>query len=191
MDGSVFFAGWNGIARTFVVGVMAYVALVAMLRISGNRTLSKMNAFDFVVTVALGSTLASILLSRNVPLADGVLALLLLIALQYLVTWLSVRSPAFSRAIKAEPVLLVYKGEMLPGQMRRARVVEHEVLGAIRGQGMASVSQVQALLLETDGSFNVVKRSDQPPTALANVPRPDLDEVREGQPPPTNGSRAA
>lgn len=65
------FQGWAGLLRTLAVGVLAYSALVVVLRVSGKRTLSKMNAFDFVVTVALGSTLASTLLSKGVALAEG------------------------------------------------------------------------------------------------------------------------
>ncbi|MCA9113241.1 MAG: hypothetical protein KDA52_25030, partial [Planctomycetaceae bacterium] len=63
------FSGWDSLVRTLVVGVLAYVALVILLRISGKRTLSKLNAFDLVVTVALGSTLATVLLNRNIALA--------------------------------------------------------------------------------------------------------------------------
>ncbi len=77
----MFFQNWSGLLRTVVVGVLAYVALVALLRVSGKRTLSKMNAFDFVVMVALGSTLATILLSKNVALAEGVVAFAVLISL--------------------------------------------------------------------------------------------------------------
>ncbi|HBM44306.1 MAG TPA: DUF421 domain-containing protein, partial [Halomonas sp.] len=58
----VFFSGWESLARTLVVGLLAYTVLIVFLRISGNRTLSKMNAFDLIVTVALGSTLATVLL---------------------------------------------------------------------------------------------------------------------------------
>lgn len=68
------FGGWEPLLRIMIVGVLAYVALVVFLRVSGKRTLSKMNAFDFVVTVALGSTLATVLLSRNIALSDGALA---------------------------------------------------------------------------------------------------------------------
>ena len=53
----------SGMFRVVIVGTLPYVALVALLCTSGNRTLSTMNAFDFVVTVALGSTLATILLT--------------------------------------------------------------------------------------------------------------------------------
>ena len=75
------FQGWSGIGRTALISVTAYAALVLFLRISGKRTLSKLNAFDLVVTVALGSTLATILLSQDVALAEGLTALGMLIGL--------------------------------------------------------------------------------------------------------------
>ena len=53
------FQDWGGIVRTVVVGSLAYVTLVLFLRVSGKRTLAKLNAFDLVVTVALGSTLGN------------------------------------------------------------------------------------------------------------------------------------
>ncbi|MDP9398666.1 MAG: hypothetical protein M3P96_13010 [Actinomycetota bacterium] len=55
--------GWHGPVRVLVVGGLAYLALVALLRISGKRTLAKLNAFDLILTVALGSTLATVLLT--------------------------------------------------------------------------------------------------------------------------------
>jgi len=80
------FDDFEGVLRTLLVGVVAYVALVVVLRSSGKRTLSKMNAFDLVVTVALGSTLATVLLSRDTPLAEGVVAILVLAGMQRLIT---------------------------------------------------------------------------------------------------------
>ncbi|WP_238388177.1 hypothetical protein [Hymenobacter sediminis] len=66
-----FFSSWTSIARTLIVGVAAYAGLIILLRASGKRTLTKMNAFDLVVTVALGSTLATVLLTKSVALAAG------------------------------------------------------------------------------------------------------------------------
>lgn len=77
----MFFDNWLGLVRILVVGTLAYLALVMLLRVPGKRTLSKMNAFDFVVTVALGSTLATVLLSETVALVEGVTAFMLLIGL--------------------------------------------------------------------------------------------------------------
>lgn len=164
------FQDWSGLARTVVVGILAYVALVVLLRVSGKRTLSKMNAFDLVVTVALGSTLASIILSEDVALAEGVVALALLIGLQFAITWLSVRSPTVGQLVKSEPSLLLHQGTLLHGQMRQARVVEAEIRQAVRSAGMASLDEVEAVVLETDGTFAIVKRADgASPSALAGL----------------------
>ena len=109
----MFLHSWLDLWRTLSVGVLAYLALIILLRISGKRTLSKLNAFDLVVTVALGSTLATILLSKDVALAEGVLAFAVLIALQFSITWLSVRSKTISRLVKAEPNPALLPGALL------------------------------------------------------------------------------
>jgi len=153
----MFFNGWDSLFRTLVVGALAYVTLVVFLRISGRRTLSKMNAFDLIVTVALGSTLATVLLSKDVALADGALAFALLIGLQFAVTWSSVRARWVRQLVTGEPVMLLYRGEMLPAALRRARVTENEVRAAVRSAGLASLSGIEAVVLETDGSFSVVR----------------------------------
>ena len=163
----MFFDSWSGLLRVVIAGSLAYVALVLLLRIAGNRTLSKMNAFDFVVTVALGSTLATILLSSDVALAEGVVAFATLIGLQWLITSASVRWGAVSRLVKSEPVLLAYQGRLLDGQMRRARVVRAEVEAAVREQGSQALDEV-AVVLETDGTFSVIPISE--PVAAADVP---------------------
>ena len=71
------FFGWLGLLRVLVVGSCAYLALIVLLRISGKRTLAKLNASDFVITVAIGSTLATVLLSSTVALAASTTARIL------------------------------------------------------------------------------------------------------------------
>lgn len=154
-DGT-FFGGSSGLLRVAVVGGLAYAALVALLRLTGKRTLSKLNAFDLVVTVALGSTLATILLSKDVPLADGVLAFAVLILLQYAVTWTSLKSKRFERWIKAEPSLLFHDGAFLEDAMRRERITRDEVLAAMRQAGHGDPGGVRSVVLETDSSLSVI-----------------------------------
>jgi uncharacterized membrane protein YcaP (DUF421 family) len=168
----MFFDGWQGIGRVFLVGALAYLALIVLLRVSGKRTLTKMNAFDLVVTVALGSLLATVALSKDVALAEGIAAFVLLIALQFAVTWLSVRSKQVRWLVKSEPTLLFYRGQMLPDALRSQRVTEEEVRAAIRGEGQGALAEVEAVILETDGSFSVLPRAAQPLTAaLTDVQR--------------------
>jgi uncharacterized membrane protein YcaP (DUF421 family) len=170
------FNSWTAVLRTVVTGVLAYAALVFLLRVSGKRTLSKMNAFDLIVTVALGSTLATIVLSQDVALVQGIAAFVVLIVLQLAVTWLSVRWPAVRKVVKAEPTLLFYRGQFLPGVMQRQRVLEAEVWAAVRESGIASLDAVHAVVLETDGTFSVV----EPPGDGAEGALANLDGIPEG-----------
>ena len=59
MWGTLFADGWQPIFRVLVIGTLSYIAVVALLRYFGKRALTKMNAFDIVVTVAVGSAFAS------------------------------------------------------------------------------------------------------------------------------------
>jgi uncharacterized membrane protein YcaP (DUF421 family) len=157
----MFFDGWDELGRVLVMAVTGYSVIVAMLRLTGKRTLSKMNAFDFIVTVALGSVLASTLVNASVTLAEGLTAIASLCLLQYAVTWLSLRSERFQGLVKARPALLLSRGRMLGDAMRRERVTEEEILAALRAHGMAAPEDAAAVILETDGSLAALpKRAD-------------------------------
>lgn len=167
----MFYDNLMGLVRVAAMAVLAYSGLIVLLRIAGKRALAKLNAFDLVVTVALGSTLATILLSRDVALAEGVLALAMLAALQWVVSRSSIASHAFARLIRSQPRLLLEHGKMRKDVLRKERVTVSEVLAAVRSSGMASVENVAAVVLESDGSLSVIAGSDGEPTALADVAR--------------------
>ncbi len=163
------FDGWSPVIRTLVLGTLAYVALVILLRASGKRTLSKMNAFDFVITVAFGSTLASIMTSSNVSLVQGVLGLALLIVLQFFSTFMSVRFDWYKQFIKAQPTLLFFRGEYLVDAMKRQRITREEILAAMRQHGITKPSQVDAVVIETEGSLSVLKNDASSRDTLADL----------------------
>lgn len=141
--------------RTLFVGDIAYIALVCFLRISGKRTLAKQNAFDLVVTVALGSTLSATLLQQSIALFEGALAMAVLIAMQYVVTFISVRSPTFAGIVRSEPSLLIKDGVCCTITMRRERITESEALSAIRSSGGLTVADASMVVLESDGTISV------------------------------------
>ena len=87
----MFFDDWAGIGRVLILAAVAYVTLIFLLQASGKRTLAKMTAFDFIVTVAIGSLLANIILSKNTVFLEGIAAFVVLIGAQYLISSFSIR----------------------------------------------------------------------------------------------------
>ncbi|GAB3061289.1 DUF421 domain-containing protein [Salinicoccus sesuvii] len=158
---NLIFDNFSVILRTILIGIMAYLSLVVILRVSGKRTLTKMNAFDFIVTIALGSILASVITSKDITIAQGVTAFLVLVIMQYIITKLSVKSKTVSKLVKSQPVLLYYEGEYLLDNMKKARVLEAEVRQSARSSGKSDLSQVMAVVMETDGSISIISKQSE------------------------------
>lgn len=167
---NLFFDSWESFFRTITLTILAYIAMVFLLRISGKRTLSKMNAFDFVVTIALGSALSTVALNKSVPLAEGVLVFILFIFLQYAITWLSVRVSFIKRTITSQPSLLLYKGELMNEVMKKERITIQEMWVAAREKGITKLEDIDVVVLETTGEITVI------PTA-SSLKDPALGDV--------------
>ena len=163
MTEAMFFDGWSGLLRIFLLGPLAYIVLVAMFRASGKRMIRRMNAFDLVIAVALGTILASLFVNRSLPLADGLVALGLLIVLQFALAWLSARFGRFRQAVQSEPTLLVRDGAYLDAAMKGQRMTREEVEARLRTEGIVSVRDAAFVVLEADGSLSVVARPVSPP----------------------------
>lgn len=176
----IFFENWQGVIRVLIIAVLGYVSLILFLRISGKRTLTKMNAFDLVITIALGSAFATVVLNKSVTLAEGATAFAMLILMQYIVTWLSVRSVAFQSLVKSQPTLLLFRGQLLRQNMTQERFTEEEIGAAVRAAGGAGLDDVAAVVLETDGSLSVILSGDVSELNLT-LPTDQKEPVAVGQ----------
>ena len=168
----MWFDSWSTVLRIVLVGAASYVTLVVLLRLGGKRILAKLSAFDLVVTVALGSMLASAVLSKDVRFVDVLTGMALLVLAQLVVTLASSRLPGGRSFVNAEPSLVVAHGRLLEEQLSRVRLTRDEVMQAIRSSGHGGLDAVGAVVLEPDGTLSVVARSSLGDgQALATVPR--------------------
>lgn len=154
----MWFDSWGDLLRVVLVGTAAYASLVLVLRVSGKRTLGQLNAFDFIVTVALGSTLATILLSSEVSYAEGFTALALLSALQWVVATVSSRWPRVRNVITAQPSIIVRNGQFDTQALTESRLTEADVLQTVRASGSGSLADIAVVVLETNGKISVIRR---------------------------------
>ena len=176
-----FFESWYNVGRTMTLSVIGFAALIALLRVSGKRTLSKLNVFDFVFVVAVGSVFASTIISKDVTLVEGVAALATLVAVQVILAELAARSPFAERIINGKPALLLSHGGFIPRALKRERITEEEVRAAIRAKGITRVEDVDAVVLENDGTLTVAWTSKKPGESSlvdAKLPAGDIPEQR-------------
>lgn len=162
----MFFNTWMDLFRIVIIGIISYISLILMVRLSGKRALSQMNAFDFTVSVALGSILSTVILDKQISLSEGLTALALLIGMQFLLSKLSLRKPWFREMLTSDPHLLYYKGVYIKSAMKKTRINREDIYQAARNQGIQTMDEVSFVVLESNGKLSIISSSNESRTGL-------------------------
>ncbi|MGR3512115.1 MAG: DUF421 domain-containing protein [Paracoccaceae bacterium] len=172
MAQDILFDGFDDLVRAAVSVPLIYFFVILAIRLSGKRSTSQMNNFDWVVTVAMGSIAGSAIILKNVTVIETALSIALLLSLQYCITRAILRFPSVGAIIKAEPALLLHDGRFLEDALERSRVTKAEVRAAIREQGLTAITDVRMVILENDATFSVIPFSEKArdTSALSDVP---------------------
>ena len=156
-----FGTSWSEVGRVSTTTLAIYITVVVALRIAGRRTVSQMSAFDFVVTIAIGSLVAATSLSPDVGYGRGVTGIVTLLAAQQAVAILRQRIPATRRLFDFSPEPLYSDGGMkLRHNLMTAQVTEAELHSKLRHHGIASLGDVDLVILEPDGRVSVLRNGD-------------------------------
>ncbi len=172
------FTTYVGAATSAMVLAIAALAwIIALVRMLGLRTLSKMTAFDFVVTLATGSLLASAATASGwLPYLRALTALTTLLIAQYLLARAR-RNAAVRRVIENEPLLLVYRGRFIEQAMHLSRVTHDDVIAKLRTASVSDMSAVAAVVLEATGDISVIKRDAPASAMLAGIRNPPSEKA--------------
>jgi uncharacterized membrane protein YcaP (DUF421 family) len=160
MSHSAWFESWDSLYKIFISALVGYLILIFYVRFAGKRSTAKMNNFDWIVTVAVGSIMASMAVLKDVTVSDGALAMALLLGLQYLMTMATSRWLWARKLFLASPTVLYAHGNFHKEEMQKQRVSESEIISAIRENGVGSLKDVAVITLEPDAELSVVKAGE-------------------------------
>ncbi|GAB3686121.1 DUF421 domain-containing protein [Salinisphaera aquimarina] len=159
---------WNWIAASgsslimvLISGLGIYIALMLFTRIAGLRSFSKMSSFDFAITIAFGSVIASTLMAESPPLATGVFALAVLYTIQYAVSRARRASPLVERVVDNEPLVVMVGPDVLSANLDEARMTLGDLKSKLRMAGVTHRDQVLVVVMESTGDVSVLKRVDR------------------------------
>jgi len=173
----VFFDNIDKLGRIVLTTVMVYVLIVLVTKISGKRSTSQLNNFDWIVTVMIGSLGASTILLKDIPFVEGVSSILVLYLLQFLVTKYASISPQFSSFILSEPRIVFYQGQFLPDAMRAERLTRQEIECAMRSEGVHRFDDVEAIVFESDAKLTIIPKPS--PTDVSDNDQNTEDTVSQ------------
>ena len=155
----IFFDSIEKLGRIVLTAAMVYVLIVLVTKVSGKRSTSQLNNFDWIVTVMIGSLGASTILLKNIPFIEGAASIIVLYVLQFLVTKYASFSPQFSSYILSDPKIVFYQGQFLVDAMQDERLTRQELESVMRSNGIHSFDEIEAIVFESDATLNVITKN--------------------------------
>ena len=143
---------WEFVLR----GVIVYVFLLLILRVTGKRQTGQLAPFDLVLLLVLSNAVQNAMTLGSGILFVGIVSGGTLLLLDRLLGFVLVRRPFLERYLTGGPVVIIQNGELQRDHMRREGLSVEEIMGAVRGYGLATLADVKLGVLETDGSISVV-----------------------------------
>lgn len=148
--------------------VIIYGSVILLTRANGLRSFSKMSGFDFAMTIAVGSIIATTIMSERPSILEGVVALSALFACQRLVSWARIQRDA-SKLVDNEPRVLMANGELFQDALEETRVTKADVYAKLREANVTKLSEVRAVVLEATGDISVLHGRELDAELLSGV----------------------
>lgn len=136
-----------------------YVLLIVGLRLTGKRQIGELEPIELVLTMLL-SDLASVPMQDfGIPLVNGVIPIVTLLAMSMLLSCVSLRNVRFRTLICGKPAIIIRNGKLQQDAMRHNRLTLDELFEELRTQGVTDISDVKYAILETGGQLSVLLRT--------------------------------
>ena len=139
-----------------VKSVFIFLSLIICIRICGLKSFSKMTSFDFAITIAIGSILASTIISKSIKLEQGIAAIAIVFLLQYLIGYFRKRYSRLNDLLNNKPVLLFRDGEFIKKNLDRCDIAEADVIAKFREANALNLQQIHAVIFESTGYISVL-----------------------------------
>ncbi|MEW9669145.1 YetF domain-containing protein [Ammoniphilus sp. 3BR4] len=173
---------WQGDAHltilSFVIrATVAYLFLFSIIKFLGQRTMSTLQAQDFLFAIVIGDVIGEPLVNGEVSLAGPLAVALTLTGIHYFTTLMALKSSKFRRFVDEEPRLLVSRGKILRNMMRRSKVTLDMLLMSARMNNVTRLSDVELAILEPNGEISIITKGQANPVTPKDLELP-VSEVR-------------
>ena len=137
-------------------GVLLILAVVAIVRLIGLRSFSKMSAFDFAITIAIGSIVGAVIVGSDQTVVRGALAVAVLLVMQWLLATARQNWEWAAWLLDNQPLLIMRNGRVHAANLARARLTMDDVQAKLREANALDPAQVHAVVFETTGDISVL-----------------------------------
>ncbi|OGO77194.1 MAG: hypothetical protein A2Y23_03760 [Clostridiales bacterium GWB2_37_7] len=138
--------------------IATFLGLLLIARIMGRKHLSELTYFDHIVSITIGSIIASIAVDRSIKALDGIITTVVWSTLPILIGYISLKSLAFRKVVDSEPLIIIQNGKILDQNMRKTRYHMGDLQMQLRQKDVFDITEVEFAILEPNGKLSVLKK---------------------------------
>lgn len=143
--------------------LILYLIVLFVMRIMGKRQIGQLQPFELVIMVMLAGLAVIPMENTGVPLTNGLVPILTLLAAEYIASFLSLKSEEIRKILCGKPSILINRGKIVEQELQRLRINLNDLLEQLRIKNMPNISEVEFAILETSGSLSVIPKSQKRP----------------------------
>lgn len=138
---------------------VVYALLIVVFRLAGKRHVAQLSLIDFILILLVSNAVQNAMVGEDTTLGGGIVAALTLVAINVILTKLTVKNRFISKIVEGEPKLLLRDGNVLANVLNKENLTIQELEEAVRKAGHNNLSEVALAILETDGSISVIGKN--------------------------------
>lgn len=143
--------------------VFLYILILVILRIMGKREVGELSLFDIVVFIIMAEVAALALDSPDKKLSHAIFPMLMLLIIQLISSYISLKSKKFRDLVDGEPSVIIRNGHIEEAEMRKQRYNLDDLFQQLREQQIGSVLEVTFAFLEPSGNLSVFTKDHTQP----------------------------
>lgn len=141
--------------------LLAFVVLFTLTRIMGRKEISQMTFFNFVSAIAIGSITANLVVSQNLSIRNGVIALAGWAAFTLIMDWIDIKSKKARKVTTGDPITVIKEGKIVERALAKSRLDLDTLNAMLRQKSIFSIADVEFAVFETNGKISVMKKQDK------------------------------
>ncbi len=153
----------------FIRTIILYFTLIVTMRFMGKRQIGEVQISEFIITIMLSEIAATPILDQSVPLLHAIAAIVLLLSVELLVSYLLIKSSRLKHLICGTPSILIRRGELIQKELKKNRVDVEELFSELRQKGYAALSDINYAILEENGQLSVFPYTEKAPATAHDL----------------------
>ncbi|WP_088547036.1 DUF421 domain-containing protein [Paenibacillus aquistagni] len=154
---------WSLIGQTILI----YIAGVALLRVSGRKSISQMTIPETVIMIAIGTLLIQPVTGRGLWTTFGVAAVLVIALL--ITGIIQLKSDRLESLISGKAVSVIENGTIHVQNLRKLRLSVDKLETRLRQHGIANIGDVEWATLEVNGQLGYSLKPDMQPATKKDI----------------------